>query len=103
MRLHQRHVLIRRRMIHRLGTVLAKDFFEAPRVLNAPDLRMEDDTWKARTQFPVNFVQRCLGVVETYQRSRLKARDLAAQFAPDRASGSCHQDYTTFEAGLNAA
>ena len=75
---HQRHVFVRRCVIDGLRTVLAKDLLQPAGVLNVPDLGMEGDVRKMGAKLSINFVKRGLGMVETDQRGRLQAGDLAA-------------------------
>src|SRR5579872_5829659 len=95
--LHQRHVLVRCRMVDRLWNMLAEDLLQPPRILDTSDLGMKGHPGETGAKFAVDFVQARLGVIHSDQRGWLESSDLAAQLAADRAGCPGHQYDATFQ------
>lgn len=92
--LHERNVLVCRRIEHDLRPVLCKDVLHFAAVTNAAD---EDKQIEARyiaQQFLLNIVCVVLVDIEDDELFGFMGRDLTAELAPDGAASARHQHHT---------
>ena len=82
--LHERHVLVRRRVEDDLRPVLAQDLVEPRRVGDVPDDRDTAPKCEPGPRAPSESRAGCSRSARTSQRGRLEPGDLPAQLGPDR-------------------
>ena len=95
--LHERNVLMRRRIEYDLRPVLCKDVLHFAAVTNAAD---EDKQIEARyiaQQFLLNIVCVVLVDIEDDELFGFMGRDLTAELAPDGAASARHQHHTPLD------
>src|SRR5437773_4201733 len=85
MLLHQRHVLVRRRVIHDLRRVRVQHLFHLSRVENIADDRHDLELLVPTPKLQLGEVEAALGPVEQDERLRLESGELARQLRSDRA------------------
>ena len=88
-------------MIHGLRADTPEIFPETPAALYASDFRMKDQVREGIPQFLVDLIERGLGMVEADDGAGGEARDLAAQFASNRASCPGYQHHAAGDACSN--
>ena len=96
-RLHQRDVLVRRRVEHDTRAVLVEDLAHLDDVLDVTHHGCRCSEPTVADELALDLEERRLGVVHEHELRGLEARDLAAQLGPDRASGARDEDDLVLE------
>ena len=92
--LHQRHVLVRRRVEDDLGFELTHHLFDTNRIGDVADHRVQAEPLVRILELDTNRVQAVLVALEHHQRGRLEPGNLPAQLGPDGSAGAGHHDAT---------
>ena len=79
MLLHQRHVLVRRRVVHDFRRVRVQDFFHLPLVEDVADDWDDSQVFVQTAQLQLSEVEAALGPVEQDERLGLERGELARQ------------------------
>src|SRR5450755_883976 len=100
-RLHHRHVLVSRRVIHRRWMVTVEDFGQALRVLDASKFRAEPNQRKGTRHLLVQMKERRLGYFKADDRCGPEASNLTAKLGADGSGRSGDQNGAAFQFGAN--
>ena len=87
-RLHQRHVLVRRRVEDDVGPVALEDLAQPAAVAHVGEHRDAGAEAALVDELALDVEERALGLVDHHDPRRLGARELAAELGADRAAGA---------------